>query len=254
MPNGTLLPVTYDPANAAQITTGLMGAVEWVQDGTEPTRFIDTGVKFRYQNVLLDGQFGVWGESWCGTPATDKVKDRTTSFPEPFTAMTVYGFDHNYCGDLNVECRAEVVERARHALDLNIDQSVETTLSARLITDAGAAPTKTGILATVSYLEGELAKKGLMGFFHVGAQWAAYATEQRLNIGGRTPLGHRWVYGGGYVAGLGAKIIVTTQPYGWRGPVSERSTIQHDHNQFIAIAEQTVVVGYEAVLAAATIG
>ena len=252
-----LLPITYDPAQVPAPSTGLMAAVSWVQDGVTPTRFLDSGVLFRYQNALLDDQFGVWGEDWCADPdaiTTDKVKDRTEEFPDPFTAMTVYGFDHNYCGDLNEQCRQEVVARARHALDLHTDVAVETALAARLITDAASAPTRTGLLATVSYLEGELAKAGLSGFFHLGAQYAAYAAEARLNTAGRTPMGHRWVFGGGYVTGLGAKVIVTTQPYGWRGPVSERSTIKHEYNQFIAVAEQSVLVGYEAVLAAATIG
>lgn len=250
--------IVYDPPLVAANNSGLYGAVNWLQDGTEPVRFFDSGVEFRPQNTGLDTQVGVWTENWLVSAAsivTDKTQDRTTDFPDAFTATVVYAWDHNYNGDLTAESRSEVDARARHAMNLLEVPTVEGQVASRLVTDAGSVTTKTGLVATVGYLEGELAKKGIEGYFHVGAQYAAYASEARLNMSGRTPLGHRWVFGGGYVAGLGAKIVVTTQPYGWRGPATlTPAFIKYDQNQYLAVAERSTVIGYEAVLAAATIG
>lgn len=254
-----LLPITYDPPAVSATTQGLYGVVNWVQNGTEPTRFIDAGVEIRYQNYGLDNQFGVWGEQWCidaESIATDKVKDRTDpdDFLDAFTPMTVFAWDHNYCGDMSADSRSEVSARAAHALDLTEPVSVETTLAARLSSDAGTPASKSGLLLSVSYLEGELAKLGLTGYIHAGAQYASLAASLRLDFGGRTPLGHKWVYGGGYVAGLDDVLVVTTQPVGWRSPAVVRDTIQYDTNQYVAVAERTLVIGYEAVLAAVTVG
>lgn len=252
-----LTPITFDPPEAARITAGLYGAVQWEQDGTLPLRFLDAGVVVRTQNTGLDNQVGLWDENWlasAGSLSSDKKKDRTTAFLDEFVATTVYAYDHNYNGDLTAASRGEVAARASRALDLLEPIEVETILAARLVSDAGSPSTKTGLLATVSYLEGALAAKGLQGHFHIGAQYAAHAANLRLNDNGLTPHGHRWVFGGGYVGGLGTKVVVTTKPYGWRGPVEHNDVIKHDTNQYIAVAERSLVIGYEAVLAAAVIG
>lgn len=251
-----LLPVTYDPPAVTIDDTGLYGVVDWVQSGGE-LRFLDAGVVIRTQNTGLGNQVGLWTENWLvasGAISSSKVKDRTTAFLDPFTETTVYAYDHNYDADIRAESRAECDARAARALDQIEPIKVEGVVATRLAADAGSPSTKTGLVATVSYLEGELAKLGLTGYFHIGAQWAAYAANLRLDQGGRTPLGHKWVYGGGYVAGLGAKVVVTTQPFGWRGAAEAKSVVSPQTNQYVAVVERSLVIGYEAVLAAAIIG
>ncbi|MDF3281682.1 hypothetical protein P3L18_08275 [Gordonia sp. N1V] len=65
------------------------------------------------------------------------------------------------------------------------------------------------------------------------------------------PLGHTWVIGGGYVDGLGKALIATSPTYGWRDEVAVRETISAENNEFIAIAERSVVVGWETAVATA---
>ena len=251
--------IVYDPPLVSANNSGLYDVVAWQQDGSEPIRFFDSGVRFRPWNTGLENQVGVWDENWlvsASAVASSKSKDRTDSFPDPFTSTIVYAWDHNYNGDLTVEARSEVDSRARHAMDLMEATVVESSVADRLITDAATlTTTKTGLVAALGYIEGVLAQKGIDGFLHVGAQYAAYAAQSRLNNNGRTPMGHRWVFGGGYVDALGAQIVVTTQPYGWRGPATVTPAfIQYDKNQYLAVAERSTVIGYETVLAAVTIG
>jgi hypothetical protein len=66
-------------------------------------------------------------------------------------------------------------------------------------------------------------------------------------------MGHRLVFGGGYVDGLGDTLVGTSQPFGWRNAVAIREAIDERHNLFVAIAERSVVVGYEALVGAVAI-
>ena len=68
-----------------------------------------------------------------------------------------------------------------------------------------------------------------------------------------SPLGHTWVFGGGYVDGLENVIIATSPTYGWRDEVQLRTAIDERHNTFAAVAERTVLVGYEHLIAAVEI-
>lgn len=64
----------------------------------------------------------------------------------------------------------------------------------------------------------------------------------------RTPAGHRWVFGAGYASTLGNRLIGTTPTYGWRGDIDVHEAIQYDRNEFVVIAERSIVLGYEAVV------
>ena len=251
-----LLPIYYYPPPVSPSGVGLYTAVNWVQDGTEPTRFLASGVQFSPHNVLLDDQFGVWGEDWCVDPddITDfKTGDRFDEFPE-FDPITIYGFDMNQCGDLTDLSRMETLERASHTLELLEQRASEIYLAGRLVSDSPTPHDVDSLIEAVSYLEGEIAKQGVVGYLHAGAQWAAYAAADRLDVrSGRTPLGNFWVFGGGYVDYLGDTIVATTQPTGWRGPAVTRDTIKHEYNQYIAIAERSLLIGYEAVIASVEI-
>ncbi|MEV4204835.1 hypothetical protein [Nocardia salmonicida] len=65
-------------------------------------------------------------------------------------------------------------------------------------------------------------------------------------------MGHTWVFGGGYVEGLGQTNVGTSPTFGWRNTAEIRETIEAKSKQFVAIAERSVVIGYEHAVAAAT--
>lgn len=251
-----LLPIIYQPTVVGP-SRGLYDAVNWLADGVEPVRFLATGVDIEQVNTGLDEQFGVWGESWCADPdsiESDKIRDRLDREYASFAPITVYGYDANQCGDMTTTSRNEVQARALNSLTLNEQQAAETSLAARLLADLPETPNyRASFFDSVSYLEGELAKKGIPGYIHLGAQWAAHAARYMLNDNGRSPMGHTWVFGGGYVDTLGYNLIATTQPVGWRGPLSVRDAYKYELNQYVAVAERSLLVAYEAVLASVQI-
>jgi hypothetical protein len=113
------------------------------------------------------------------------------------------------------------------------------------------------IIAAVSRIEAEFAMTNTTGFIHAGAQWAAYAARfnliTRSGAALKSPLGHTWVFGGGYVKGLENVIVGTSPTYGWRDEVQVRESIDTAHNKRIAVAERSVVVGYEQCVGAARV-
>ena len=106
----------------------------------------------------------------------------------------------------------------------------------------------------VSILETELAKAGVTGYLHASPKWAAYLAEARLMTGGKSPMGHTWVFGSGYDDALGNTIVATTPLYGWRGPLTVRDAIKTELNQYVAVAERSLLIAYEAAVAAVTVG
>ena len=135
---------------------------------------------------------------------------------------------------------------------------VEREFAERLKLDAadlGAPQTATSLKAAVGYLEGAMALTNTIGYFHVGAQWASQEFGLFTKNGTRwvSPLGHIWVIGGGYVEGLDDQIIATSKPYGWRDTPTTRTAVDQYHNVFVAVAERSVTIGYEACIAAVTI-
>lgn len=118
-------------------------------------------------------------------------------------------------------------------------------------------PDAPSITAAVARLEAEFAMTNTVGFIHAGAQWAAYAARSQLIVRSgsalKTPMGHTWVFGGGYVKGLENVIVGTSPTYGWRDQVQVRESVDATHNRRLAVAERNVVVGYEQCVAAARI-
>lgn len=251
-----LLPIRHTPAVIGP-DRGLYETVEWLADGSEPFRALATGVDVEQVNTGLDEQFGVWGENWCANPdalESDKIKDRLNREYANFTSLPVYGYDANQCGDMTEEARREVRQRALNSLTLNEQRAVETSTAIRMLAGVPEPPNyRANFFDAVSFLEGELAKKGITGYIHLGAQWAAHAARYMLNDNGRSPMGHTWVFGGGYVETLGWNLIATTRPIGWRSSVSLREAYKYELNQYVAVAERTVLVAYEAVLASVNI-
>lgn len=61
------------------------------------------------------------------------------------------------------------------------------------------------------------------------------------------------MFGGGYIEGLGDTLVGTSPTFGWRDQPVLREAIEARYNQFVAVAERSVVIGYEHAVGAATI-
>lgn len=253
------LPLHFEAPAVNPTTFGLYAAIgTWTEIAEgEPSRHL-TGVEVRGMNYPADQSSGVWDAPWCQPPALDGPRKEGTrpDILDPFDPITVWAYDE--C-DLTEPSRAEVQARAAQVMRLREQVMVEREFAERLKLDAadldGPAQTAASFKAAVGYLEGAMALTATTGYFHAGAQWASQEFGLVIKSGTRwvSPLGHVWVFGGGYVEGLGDQIIATSQPYGWRDQVQLRTAIDERHNVFAAIAERTVLVGYEAVIAAVQI-
>ena len=234
---------------------GLYAATTWTDVGPdEPLRFLGEGVRLWPHNFGGESAFGVWDTPMCGDPGSS-TKDGDRPDPEaPFPPITVWAFDE--C-DLTAPSRAEVRERAAQNLRLLEQTAVERGFSARLLADAGAPFAAVDIVAAVSHIEAEFAKTNTVGLIHASASFAAAAVPGNLAVRSgsvlRSPMGHPWVFGGGYVDGLGDAIVGTSPTFGWRGEAQVRESIDFTHNTFAAVAERSVVVGYEKAVASAEV-
>ena len=131
---------------------------------------------------------------------------------------------------------------------------MEREFASRLLEDAGTLPSPTGLVAAVGVLEDAFAETDTVGVIHARpGLLSALCQAQLITRNGSTlksPMGHTWVFGGGYVAELGNKLVATSPTLGWRGEVATRTTTTPELNRFTAIAERSVVVGYEALVGA----
>lgn len=249
----TLNPVEFEAPLVNPTSIGLYAATTWAAPDTVP-RWLASGVRIRPHNYDTENT-GVWGTDWCD-PEPGEVKDgERAELPEPHEAVTVWAYDE--C-DLTAPSQAEVRTRAQQNLRLREETAVEREFAGRLVLDSGTAVSATSLIEAVGKLEEALAATNTVGVIHASARWAAAAADAglltRTGTGFLTPLGHRWVFGGGYPPVLGDTLVATSQTFGWRTAPELRETIDHTHNRFIAIAEASIVVGYEHAFAAVTVG
>lgn len=255
MPTPVVLPAdVFDPPPLSPSPIGLYRYVQWVTSG-DPARFLlNEGILIRPHNYGGSSAFGVWNSGWCANPGsvTPKAGDRPDiSALDPFVGETVFGYDHNYCANLTQESRDEVAFRAQHNLDLLEQVAAERQLADRMLDDAGTPTAVTGITAAIGLLEGAILATGVPGFIHLGGHWAArLANAQLYPDDEMSPLDYPYVFGGGYVDGLDDVIVATSQIFGWKGDVQVNTAIQYDHNEVIAVAERSVLLGYEKLIAA----
>ncbi|AGT12750.1 major capsid pentamer protein [Mycobacterium phage Phelemich] len=259
-----LLPLQFEPPLQNPSPYGLFAATAWqvpaeVGDSTEgdAVRHLN-GVDFRpVGNYGGEGQSGIWPNDSCATgtePTPGLIKEglRAAGLPT-FDPIVVWAYDE--C-DLTEPSRAEVRERAAQVLRLEEQVDVERELAARMLADAGViSQTAVTLAQAIGYLEAQLALTSTLGFIHIGAQWVAQDMDLFLKAGTayKSPLGHTYVIGGGYVDGLENSIVATSPVYGWRDEPTIREAIEERHNTFVAVAERTVLVGYEHLVAAVTI-
>jgi hypothetical protein len=252
----TNAPVEFDPPVVNPAPQGLYPVVNWSETKNGPSRFLIAGARVRTINYGGEDVSGVWDAPWCGDPTDPDAEKGGTRppFPDPFEPTTVWAFDQ--C-DLTAQSQAEVRRNAAQWLRLQEQTAIEREFAARLLLDAGAADPAADLTEAVGMLEAAFAVSNTLGFIHASAALAAPAESARLILRSgstlKTPLGHTWVFGGGYVEGLDTTLVATSQVFGWRDSVEVREAIEHKYNQFVAIAERSVLVGYEALIGAAEV-
>lgn len=252
-----LSPVRFDAPLVNPSMPGLWSATQWTE-AEEPLRWLPSGVEIRPWNYGFAG-FGVWAAAWNARESDlgpDDVKapaDRPTGLPA-FAAITTWAADE--C-DLRAPSRDEVRTRASQIHRLREPIAVETEFAGRLLDDAGTPGDVADVVEAVGHLEDLFAQTNTVGFIHAAPSWAARASQANLIVrsgtGLRTPLGHAWVFGGGYGVGLANVLVATSQPFGWRGQVSVKTAEKLEHNRFYALAERSLVIGYEALIGAVDI-
>ena len=259
-----LLPLYFEPPLQNPNPDGLFAATDWqvpAEVGTssegDAVRHLN-GVQFRrVGNYGGEEQFGLWPNDSC---ATGTVPDPTlrkeglrAGEDNTFASATLWAYDE--C-DLTAPSRAEVRARAAQILRLEEQTAYEAEFAAVMLQDAGTVDqTATSFKLAVGYLEAQMALTNTTGYFHAGAQWASQEFGLVIKSGTRwvSPLGHTWVFGGGYVDTLENIIVATSPTYGWRDDVTVREAIDERRNTFAAVAERTVLVGYEHLIAAVEI-
>lgn len=252
------IPVQFEPPVLNPAPLGLYAATSWTEIGPNSASRHLNGVEVRpVGNYGGAGQFGLWPNDSCATgtepdPALRKEGTRPEGL-DPFESVTVWAYDE--C-DLTEPSREEVQARALQVLRLEEQVAVEREFAERMKADAGTIDqTAPSLKLAVGCLEGALALTNTVGFIHAGAQWASQEFGLVIRSGTRlvSPLGHTWVFGGGYVDGLDDVLIATSPTFGWRDQVALRTAIDERHNTFAAVAERTVLVGYEHLIAAVEI-
>lgn len=256
--------IEFEAPLANPSPSGLYSAVTWVQDGGDTARFLGEGVRIRPHNYGAEDSVGLWEAPWCGdgsaitqdwfasspgaSPGQQIKFGVRPGIPEPFTSSTIWAYDE--C-DPTPESRAEVRIRVAQNLRLMEQTLAEIMLSQRMLADA-ASHSAANLRDALSYVEGQLALTGTLGVVHASPEMASQ--EFGLVVGNsppfRTPMGHRLVLGGGYVLTLPTMLIATSPLYGWRTDTVIRETFDHEHDTWAAVAERSVVIGYERLVAA----
>lgn len=256
-----LTPIQFDAPLINPSPGGLFAVTLWSDTAAgDPPRWLAEGVQIRPHNYGGGEAFGVWVAPWNAQAADlteDDVKIGTRpGIPDPFIAMTIWAEDHCNLA-LMADSRDDVRTRAAHNLRMNEQQAVESQFAARLLDDAGAPTSADSLVAAVGVLEDAFAATNTLGCIHARPGWAAVAAQAQLLVGSgatlKTPLGHTWVFGGGYVEGLGDTLVATSQTFGWRTEAIVREATKPEANRFYAHAERSLVLGYEALIGAAEI-
>lgn len=251
----SLLPVVFDAPLVNPSPTGLFNGVQWFEDDA-PLRWLGSGVEVRVFNYGGEDSYGVWQADPFDLTADLEREDVKAAGPLPvspdvFQPFTSWAAD---ACDLTQGSQAEVQTRAQQILRLQEQTAVEEVFAARLLADTGPAVSGGDLVDGLGFLEGLLAETNTVGAIHASAQLAAAAAHAGLvRYSGTkmlTPMGHQWVFGGGYVAGLGDRLVASSPVFGWRGEVSVRTAIKSEWNLFYAVAERSLALGYEAAVGA----
>ncbi len=254
-----LLPVEFDPPLMNPAPGGLYAVTRFVQDSTtEVPRWLASGVQVRPKvgNYGGDESVGVWDVPWCETEPTQRKDGTRPDLLAPFTPATVWAYADS-C-DMTEAERSAVEARALQNLRMVEPTLIEREFAARLLADAGTPTSAAGLVAAVGKLEGAFARTNTLGLIHANPELLAELAHLNLVVRdgsgfAKSPAGHTYVVGGGYIDGLGRTLVATSATYGWRDQPVTREALEPVEGEFAVIAERSVVVGYESSLGAVTV-
>lgn len=253
-----MLPVLFEPPAQNPAPGGLYPNTVWTPVGDQEASRHLTGVEVRPVGNFGDAaSSGVWDAPWCAVPDLDGDRKEGVRGDglDPFDPVVVWAFDS--C-DLTEPSRAEVEARAAQTLRMRESVMVARQLADRLLVDAGSPEVVDDAVTALAHIEGEFSDANAVGFVHLSPEWLpVLVSAQLVSKSGTkwvTPAGHTLVLDGGYRAGLGTAMVATSAPlFGWRDAAQVRTSLDERRNMYVAIAERTVLVGYEAVIGAVTV-
>ena len=224
-------PVTYTAVQANPLGGGLYDAAS-VVDAADGRHL--SGIMLEPVN---EGISGLWEHAGEDNP--DKVGERL-DWPS-FPGTVVWAADSVKTVGASIEGARE---RAEHILRLREPVEVEQFVAGQLLeAEASAVASAREQLA---YLELELGKRGYPGVIHASREMLPALKDFIVRQGQAmfTPGGHRWAFGGGYEA-LGTTLVGTGAVTVVRAPITQAETVDTRLNDFHAIAERVVAVGWE---------
>lgn len=240
---------------------GLYNVTQWapaVPEGSA-VRWLPSGIDIEPWNFGGGEAIGVWQAAWDATESDLTEEDVKVGVrperPDPFTPWTIWSEDHTDV--TTIWRRDEVRTRASQNLRLQEPLAVERLFTERLLADAGTPAEVDDLVDALGALEEALAGTNVLGMIHASPRWLPRACQANLATRAgnsfKTPGGHTWVFGGGYVEPLSDTLIATSQTFGWQTTTALRVAEDPQRGIFSAIAEKSVLVGYEACIAAAEI-
>ena len=232
----------YTAPFAQPVDRGLYGAADLVDVAPR----MSGGV--RVWPVNCEPAAGAWPADPCAdTGGLSKDGERGDPLPV-FDPIVVWGYDA--CAPDEPE--AAIVERAEHSLRFGERTIVEAAFAERGLSDAVAPDTVESLVGAVSAAEAALAPLRRNGVLHAAPALAAplEAAGQIIRSGNtlRSPMGHRWSFGAGYVDadGFDRSTILATSPVTvWRDAVTTNAALDPHTRDRVAVAERMVVAFYE---------
>lgn len=241
--------VEYDAPAVTPAGLGLYEAAT-VINTTRPSRIL-AGVNVRSFNCAQS--FGTWPTDPCADPGTARKEGDRPELGDPFPPVQAWAYDE--CDPQETDPQSAA--RAQQTLRLQEPVLVESVFADRILTDAGTPETVSSLVDAIGVLEEALGETGYTGNIHAARRWAAPASQFRWdNQTGavlKTPLRHNWVFGGGYGSVLGNTLVATGPVFVWRDELTSQTVLDPRINRKATVAERSVVVGYECIVAAVTI-
>ncbi|NWO04213.1 MAG: hypothetical protein HLX50_00485 [Alteromonadaceae bacterium] len=224
-------PVSYTAVQANPLGGGLYDAAS-VVDAADGRHL--SGIMLEPVN---DGISGLW--EYAGDANPDKVGERL-DWPS-FPGTVVWAADSVKTVGASIEGARE---RAEHILRLREPVEVEQFVAGQLLQAEASAVAS--VKEQLAHLELELGKRGYPGVVHASRELLPFLKDFIVRQGQAmfTPGGHRWAFGGGYEA-LGTTLVGTGAVTVVRSPVTQAEAIDTRLNDFHAIAERVVAIGWE---------
>ena len=224
-------PVSYTAVQANPLGGGLYDAAS-VVDAADGRHL--SGIMLEPVN---EGASGLW--EYAGEDNPDKVGERL-DWPS-FPGTVVWAADSVKTVGASIEGARE---RAEHILRLREPIEVERFVAGQLLEAEASAVAS--VREQLAYLELELGKRGYPGVIHASRELLPVLKDFIVRQGQAmfTPGGHRWAFGGGYEA-LGTTLVGTGAVTVVHAPITQAEAVDTRLNDFHAIAERVVAVGWE---------